>query len=75
MSRITDRPMQEACVNPDGKTYDGRKLVRWLFEATTGKPMSETEAQDLVDEAMRMAAEKRRLAGHATTGHADDVPT
>jgi hypothetical protein len=60
---IVDKPMKEACVNPDGETYDGRKLVRWLFEATTGKPMSHEEAEQLVAEAKLKAEEKRRSQG------------
>lgn len=51
MGRITDKNLHEATVNPDGKTYDGRKLVRWLFEATTGKEMSEAEAEEIVQKA------------------------
>lgn len=58
MAKITDLPMHEACSNGDG-TFDGRKLVRWLYEATTGKPMSEAEAEDLVKEAQAKAAARR----------------
>lgn len=58
MAKITDLPMHEACANGDG-TYDGRKLVRWLFEATTGKPMTEAEAEELVREARNRAAARR----------------
>lgn len=56
MSRITDKPVKEACANGDG-TYSGVKLCQWLFEATTGASMSETEARKLVEEA------KARKAG------------
>lgn len=60
MSKITDLPLKEACANGDG-TYDGRKLARWLFEATTGKPMSEEEAEQLVEAAKTRAAARRRV--------------
>ena len=48
---ITDKDLHAATVNPDGKTYAGRKLIRWLFEATTGKEMSEAEAEEIVAKA------------------------
>ena len=53
---IGDRTLGEFAGNPDGKTYDGRKVAQWLFEAATGKPMSDQEAQQLVDEAQRRAS-------------------
>jgi len=56
---ITDKTLGEACLNPDGQTYDGRKVARWLFEAVTGKPMSEAEAEDLIAEAKARAHAKR----------------
>jgi hypothetical protein len=62
VSRITDKTLGDACANGDG-TYDGRKLVRWLFEATTGKPMSPAEADKLIDEAKALAA-KRKAEGN-----------
>ncbi|NJC33848.1 hypothetical protein GGR88_001322 [Sphingomonas jejuensis] len=46
--------------NPDGQTYDGRKVAQWLFEAVTGKPMSDDEAEQLVAEAKQRAADRRR---------------
>lgn len=58
MARITDQAMADACANGDG-TFDGRKLVRWLYEATTGKPMTAEEAEDLVREAQAKAAARR----------------
>lgn len=58
MDKITDKPLKEACANGDG-TYDGRKLARWLYEAATGKPMSEAEAEELVKEARAKAAARR----------------
>lgn len=59
---IGKKTLGEFCQNPDGKTYDGRKLAQWLFEATTGKPMSAEEAQSLVEEAKKRAAARKRLA-------------
>ena len=59
MSKITDKTMGDACRNPDGKTYDARKLAQWMFEAMTGKPMSDADAQKLVDEAAAKAKARR----------------
>lgn len=47
---LTDKPLGDACANGDG-TYNGFTLMRWLFEATTGKPMDEAEARRLYEEA------------------------
>lgn len=59
MSKITDKNMGDACRNADGKTYDARKLAQWLFEATTGKPMSDADAQKIVDDAAAKAKARR----------------
>lgn len=56
---IGNKTLGEFALNQDGKTYDGRKVVQWLFEVTTGKPMSNEDAQKLVEEAQRKAAERR----------------
>ena len=53
------KTLQEFAVNPDGKTYDGRKVAQWLFEAMTGKPMSDAEAAELVEKAKQMAAQRK----------------
>lgn len=45
--------------NSDGETYDGRKVAQWMFQALTGKPMSDEEAQRLVDDARRRAEARR----------------
>lgn len=55
MEKITDKPLHEACVNSNGQTYDGRKAVRWMFEALTGKPMSEAESEEIVRRAQEIA--------------------
>jgi len=49
---IENKTLGDFARNPDGKTYDGRKVAQWMFEALTGKPMSDEEAQALVDKAM-----------------------
>lgn len=50
MSKLTDKPLGEACGNGDG-TYNGFTAMRWLFEALTGKPMSDQEVRQLFEEA------------------------
>lgn len=57
---ITDKNLHDATVNPDGKTYDGHKVAQWLFEAVTGKPMSEEEAKQLVAEAQQKAKDRKK---------------
>lgn len=56
---IDGKTLGEFALNPDGKTYDGRKVVQWLFEATTGTPMSDEQARKLVEDAYQKAAERR----------------
>lgn len=58
MARITDQDLLTACDNGDG-TYNGYKLAQWLYEATTGKPLSDEEARKIVAEAKQRAAERR----------------
>lgn len=55
---ITDKPLYEAISNGDG-TYNGFLMVRWLMEATTGKPFSDSEARKLFAEAKAKADENR----------------
>jgi hypothetical protein len=57
---IGNKTLGEFCLNPDGKTYNGTRLAQWLFEATTGKPMSEEEAKQLIEEAKAKAAARRK---------------
>lgn len=59
MSKITDKPVLEACDNGDG-TYSGVRLAQWLIEATTGKSLPEDEARKLIAEAQERAAAKRK---------------
>ena len=51
--------LQTFARNADGKTYDGRKVVQWLFQATTGKSMSDDEATQLIEAARKRAAARR----------------
>lgn len=57
-SRIADQDLYTACSNGDG-TYSGVKLAQWLFEAVTGKAMSESDARSLIDEAKARASERQ----------------
>lgn len=56
------KTLGEFAKNPDGKTYDGRKVAQWLFEVMTGKPMSDEDAERLIDEAQKKAASRRHKA-------------
>ncbi|NTG94245.1 hypothetical protein [Rhizobium rhizogenes] len=58
MSRITDQDLYTACSNGDG-TYSGVKLAQWLVEAVSGKPLSEEDAKQIIEDAKARAAEKR----------------
>jgi hypothetical protein len=58
MSKITDKDVMTATANGDG-THNGYKLVQWLFEATTGKAMSDEEAGALVAEAQARAKARK----------------
>ena len=58
MSRITDKPVLEATSNGDG-THSGVKLAQWLYEAATGKSLSDEDAQALVTEAIARAKAKK----------------
>jgi site-specific recombinase XerD len=51
--------LHEFARNADGETFDGRKVAQWLFEAMTGKPMSDAEAQRLVEDARSRAAARK----------------
>ena len=61
---MSDQPhaatLGEAALNPDGKTYNGAKALKWLFEAVNpGKTISETEINTMFDAAKAKAAAKR----------------
>lgn len=57
MMKLTPKTtLDEACRNDDGKTYDGRKLATFLIYCTTGKQITEAEAEAIVEDAKRKAA-------------------
>lgn len=55
-----DRTLGEACLNPDGKTYNGVKLMQFLHSSVTGgKHLSEEEVTAMWEEAKKKKAAKR----------------
>ena len=58
MAKLTDKTLGEVSANGDG-TYNGLTALRWMFEALTGKPLSENEVNKLADEARAKAHEKK----------------
>lgn len=42
------KTLEEACLNPDGKTYNGIKMLSWLSAALDpkGKGLSEAEVKE-----------------------------
>lgn len=56
--KITDRGVMAATANGDG-THNGVKLAQWLYEATTGKSLSDDDARKLVDEAIAKGKARR----------------
>lgn len=59
MTKLTDKPLFDAARNKDGKTYNGITAMRWMYEALSGKPLSEEEALKLAEEAKAKAAQRR----------------
>lgn len=57
MAKITDQDVFAATSNGDG-THSGVKLVQWLYEASTGKTLSDDEADALVKKAQATARER-----------------
>lgn len=53
------KTLDEFAKNPGKDTYDGKKVIQWLFEATTGKKMSDEEADGLVKEAYEKAISRK----------------
>jgi hypothetical protein len=48
------RTLDEACANPDGKTYNGFRLLAWLSEVTApGRGLSEAEVRALYEQKRR----------------------
>lgn len=58
MPKVTDKTLHEASSNGDG-TYNGAKVVQWLFEAVAGKAMSDADAETLIAEAYAKALQKK----------------
>ena len=56
MSKLTDKTLEEASANGDG-TYNGATALRWIFEALTGKPLSDEEVRQMWER----AKEERRV--------------
>lgn len=59
MTKLTDKPLFDAARNEDGKTYNGITAIRWVYEALSGKPLSEEEALKIAEEAKAKAAQRR----------------
>jgi len=55
---ITDKDLHSASADGDG-TYNGLVAIRWMYEALSGKPMSDEEARKLWAEAQAKAKAKR----------------
>ncbi len=56
---IKNKTLEEVALNSDGKTYNGKKVLQWLFETTTNKILSDEEADKIMAEAMEKR--KKRL--------------
>jgi hypothetical protein len=59
MTKLTDKPLFDAARNEDGKTYNGITAMRWMYEALSGKPLSQEEALKIAEEAKAKAAQQR----------------
>jgi hypothetical protein len=53
-----DKTLEEAAANGDG-TFSGLKTIQWLHHAMTGKPLSDDEAKNLLDEAQERIKKKK----------------
>ena len=49
----TDKTLEQACQNPNGKTYNGVKLMQWLYGLTTGKIITEKEIEQMWEDAKK----------------------
>lgn len=58
MTKLTDKPLFDVARNQDGKTYNGITAMRWMYEALSGKPLSEEEALKIAEEARAKAARR-----------------
>ena len=59
MTKLTDKPLFDTARNEDGKTYNGITAMRWMYEALSGKALSEEEALKTAEEAKAKAAQRR----------------
>lgn len=72
MKPITDQTLDEYALNPDGKTYNGVKVVQWLLEVTTGKSVPEAEARELVRKAQEKATFDHSIAARIYKGRKEE---
>jgi len=56
---MKSKTLGEACANGDG-TYNGLKLMQWLFEALTGKPLSDKDMSEIAADARKIADLRRQ---------------
>lgn len=65
MTNVTNQTLGEYSSNGDG-TYNGVKVMQWLVEALSGKPLSEEDAKRLMRDAQERA--RARLANKEESG-------
>lgn len=58
---MENKTLEQACQNPDGKTYNGVKLMQWLYEATTGKTIEATEIEQMWEDAKKKHDQKTKI--------------
>jgi len=61
MSDKKEQTLNEAALNPDGKTYNGIKAMQWMFTALSGKEMTEEEAVEMFRVAKEKAKERKQV--------------
>lgn len=54
-----EKTLDEAALNEDGKTYNGIKLIQFLYKSTTGLELSVEEAEEMIKESQQKAKRKR----------------
>lgn len=57
--KITDQDLHTAISNGDG-TFSGVKLCQWLVEAVGGRPLSEEDARQMLDDAKQKIQDRKR---------------
>lgn len=58
MSDPREKTLGEYARNTDGKTYNGARIAEWLFAATTGKQLLPGEAEQMISDAQKKAADR-----------------